>query len=143
LGSGDFLPGSSLTSRPAPGAADGGDLASHRDPRGHGAPHRQDLLQHLPGQPQPHQPDHGQGHAHADAQRHLHAHGEPGGQCCSPRGAGFTLLSGVAAGQGTPGKVLEFVNGYFQTWKSPLKKSQSFGKVMEMFYIHMEIYAEF
>jgi len=40
---------------------------------------------------------------------------------------------------------MEFVNGYFQAWKSPEKNlnTQRFGKVMEICYIHMFIYAEF
>jgi len=43
------------------------------------------------------------------------------------------------------GKVMEFLNDYFQAWKSPRNKldSKSFGKVIEMFYIHMIVYAEF
>lgn len=63
-----------------PGPSDGRDLPTHWDPRGHNPPHCQDLLQHLPSQPQPHQPDHRQGHTHSDAQCHLHTHGEPSGQ---------------------------------------------------------------
>ena len=62
------------------GPADGGDLPTYRNTRGHGAPHCPDLLQHLPGQPEPHQPDHRQGHPHTDAERHLHPHGKPGCQ---------------------------------------------------------------
>jgi len=40
---------------------------------------------------------------------------------------------------------MAFLNGYFQAWKSPGKNlnHKSFGKVMEMCYIHMFIYGEF
>jgi len=40
---------------------------------------------------------------------------------------------------------MEFLNVNFQAWKSSWKKlnHKSFGKVMEMCYIHMFIYAEF
>jgi len=37
--------------------------------------------------------------------------------------------------------VMVFLNGYFQAWKSPFKKS--FGKVMDICYIHTCIDAEF
>lgn len=60
-----------------PGFVDSGDLPAHRNPRGHRAAGRPHVLQHLPGQQEPHQPNHGQGHAHTDAQRHLCTHGEP------------------------------------------------------------------
>lgn len=59
-----------------PGFVDSSDLPAHRDPRGHRPAGRPHVLQHLPGQQEPHQPDHGQGHAHTDAQRHLCTHGE-------------------------------------------------------------------
>lgn len=61
-----------------PGSVDSGDLPAHRNPRGHRAAGRPHMLQHLPGQQEPHQPDHSQGHAHTDAQRHLRTHGESG-----------------------------------------------------------------
>jgi len=40
---------------------------------------------------------------------------------------------------GKPGKVTTFKNGYIQAWKSAVEKKipQSFGKVMEMFYIFL------
>lgn len=61
-----------------PGSADGRDLSAHRNPRRYRAAGRAHLLQHLPGQQEPHQPDDGEGHAHANAQCHLCSHGEPG-----------------------------------------------------------------
>lgn len=59
------------------GSADSSHLPAHRNPWRHRAASRPHLLQHLPGEQEPHQPDHGEGHAHADAQRHLRTHGEP------------------------------------------------------------------
>jgi len=51
----------------------------------------------------------------------------------------------VSYGHGKPGKVMEFLNGHFQAWKSHGKTSnhKSFGKVMEVCYNHLFIYAEF
>jgi len=41
-------------------------------------------------------------------------------------------------------KLWSFLHGYFQAWKSPGKKNpKCVVKVMEMFYIHLFIYAEF
>lgn len=39
------------------------------------------MLQHLPGQQEPGQPDHSQGHPHPDAQRHLLKDGGPSCKC--------------------------------------------------------------
>lgn len=73
------------------GPADHRDISTHWDPWRHGTPDSQDLLQHLPGQPQPHQPDHGQSHAHTDAQRHLHTHGNPGCEFPAHPGLNYQL----------------------------------------------------
>jgi len=67
---------------------------------------------------------------------------------CSPTETVFWLAPyGRVAGfirRRKPGKVLEFVNCYFQAWKSSGKKSpKSFGKLLTICYIYMFIYAEF
>lgn len=59
------------------GSLDSGDVSAYRNPRGYCSAGRPHLLQHLPGQQEPHQSDHSQGHAHTDAQRYLRTHGEP------------------------------------------------------------------
>jgi len=49
----------------------------------------------------------------------------------------FISITQGSYGHGKPGEVMEFKNGYFPDLENP----KSFGKVMEISYIHMFIYA--
>jgi len=67
---------------------------------------------------------------------------------CLAKGRIYTIhkdsLQG-SYGHGKPGKVMEFLNCYFQAWKSQGKNlnHKSLGKVMEICYNHIFIYGEF
>jgi len=58
--------------------------------------------------------------------------------------ASLKMITQGPYGHGKPGKVMAFLNGYFQAWKNHGKNvnHQSFGKVKEICYNHMFIYAE-
>ena len=58
------------------GSSDGIDDSHMRGTRQYGDPSREMLLQHLPCQQEPHQPDHGQRHTHSDSEHHIPENGE-------------------------------------------------------------------
>ena len=80
-----------------PGLAHSGDSHNLRDPWRHHPAGCQDLLQHLPGQSQPHQPDHSKGHPDTDAECDLCMHGTTG--CESSQMLAFSLKI-VTTGRG-------------------------------------------